>query len=88
MRTPTTRCAQKPRQRLADKQKLEFPIVRDVGLGIARAFGLAFTLPDDLKATYQGFGIDLRPGLDCVAGSTGWLSWAPRGGECGPSKGR
>lgn len=44
---------------MADKQKLTFPIVHDEGLKIARAFGLAFSLPDDLKAVYQGFGIDL-----------------------------
>lgn len=44
---------------MADKQQLSFPIVHDEGLRIARSFGLAFTLPDDLKAVYQGFGIDL-----------------------------
>lgn len=44
---------------MADKQKLTIPIVADTGLGIARSFGLAFTLPDDLKAVYQSFGIDL-----------------------------
>lgn len=44
---------------LADKQKLAYPIVSDAGLDIARSFGLVFTLPDDLKAVYQGFGIDL-----------------------------
>lgn len=44
---------------MADKQGLTLPIVRDTGLSIARSFGLVFTLPDDLKATYQGFGIDL-----------------------------
>lgn len=44
---------------MAEKQKLEMPIVRDTGLAIARTFGLVFTLPDDLKATYQQFGIDL-----------------------------
>ena len=53
---------------LADKQKLDFPIVRDTGLGIARAFGLVFTLPDDLKATYQSFGIDLPK-------NTGHAAW-------------
>lgn len=40
-------------------QGLTFPIVQDTGLAIARAFGLVFTLPDDLKALYQTFGIDL-----------------------------
>ena len=53
---------------LADKQKLAYPIVADHGLAIARAFGLAFTLPDDLKAVYQGFGIDLPK-------NTGHAAW-------------
>ena len=44
---------------MADKHKLAYPIIADRGLAIARAFGLVFTLPDDLKAVYQGFGIDL-----------------------------
>ena len=44
---------------LATKQGLAFPIVHDEGLRIATAFGLAFALPDDLKAVYQSFGIDL-----------------------------
>ena len=44
---------------LATKQGLTFPIVHDEGLKISRAFGLAFTVPDDLKAVYQSFGIDL-----------------------------
>lgn len=44
---------------LAGKQKLTFPIIKDVDLNISRAFGLAFMLPDDLKETYSGFGINL-----------------------------
>lgn len=44
---------------MADKQKLALPIVKDTGLAIARSFGLVFQVPDDLKAVYQGFGIDL-----------------------------
>jgi peroxiredoxin len=44
---------------MADKQKLSFPIVNDAGLATARSFGLVFALPDDLKAIYQSFGIDL-----------------------------
>jgi peroxiredoxin len=47
-----------------DKQKLGFPIVSDRGLAIARSFGLVFTLPDDLRAVYQGFGIDLPKNTD------------------------
>ena len=53
---------------LGDKQKIAYPIVADRGLDIARAFGLAFTLPDDLKAVYQGFGIDLPK-------NTGHAAW-------------
>jgi peroxiredoxin len=37
---------------LAAKHKLTFPILNDHGLTIAKAFGLAFTLPDDLKVVY------------------------------------
>ena len=53
---------------MADKQKLTLPIVADAGLGIAHSFGLVFTLPDDLKAVYQGFGIDLPK-------NTGHAAW-------------
>lgn len=44
---------------MAAKQGLTFPIVADAGLAIARSFHLVFALPDDLKALYQSFGIDL-----------------------------
>ena len=44
---------------MAAKQKLTFPILWDRNCEIAEAFGLAFTLPDDLKAVYLGFGNDL-----------------------------
>ena len=37
---------------MAAKQGLTFPIVEDHGLTIARSFGLAFALPDDLKDVY------------------------------------
>ena len=37
---------------MAAKQGLTFPIVSDHGLNIARSFGLAFALPDDLKDVY------------------------------------
>ena len=53
---------------MADKQKLTIPIVQDVGLDISRSFGLAFMLPDDLKAVYQSFGIDLPK-------NTGHAAW-------------
>ena len=44
---------------MAAKQKLTFPILWDERSTIAEAFGLAFTLPDDLKQVYLGFGNDL-----------------------------
>ena len=44
---------------MAAKQSLTFPIVWDQKCEVADAFGLAFTLPDDLKAVYLGFGNDL-----------------------------
>ena len=37
---------------LAGKHKLVFPILNDHGLRIAKSFGLAFTLPEDLKDLY------------------------------------
>jgi peroxiredoxin len=37
---------------LATKHKLAFLILQDHGLKIAKAFGLAFTLPNDLKDLY------------------------------------
>jgi peroxiredoxin len=37
---------------LAGRHKLAFPILNDHRLTIAKAFGLAFTLPDDLKDLY------------------------------------
>ncbi len=53
---------------MADKQGLTFPIIKDAGLAIARTFGLVFTIPDDLKAIYQSFGIDLPK-------NTGHAAW-------------
>jgi len=44
---------------MAAKQKLTFPIVWDEMSNVAEAFGLAFTLPDDLRQVYLGFGNDL-----------------------------
>lgn len=44
---------------MATRQKLTFPILWDEQSRVAEAFGLAFTLPEDLKAVYLGFGNDL-----------------------------
>jgi peroxiredoxin len=37
---------------LARRHKLTFPILNDHGLMIAKAFGIVFALPDDLKDLY------------------------------------
>jgi peroxiredoxin len=39
--------------------KLGFPILSDAGGAVAAAFGLRWTLPEDLKLLYTGFGVDL-----------------------------
>jgi len=44
---------------MATKQKLTFPILWDEQSKVAEAFGLAFTLPEDLKTVYLSFGNDL-----------------------------
>lgn len=38
-----------------EKNGLRFPVLSDVGNAIARRFGIVFTLPPDLLATYEGF---------------------------------
>jgi peroxiredoxin len=37
-------------------------MLRDLGNRVAEAYGLAFTLPDELQAIYLKFGIDLARG--------------------------
>jgi peroxiredoxin len=44
---------------MAARHKLEFPILWDEKLRVAQSFGLAFSLPEDLKQVYLGFGNDL-----------------------------
>jgi peroxiredoxin len=39
-----------------------FEMLRDLGNRVAEAYGLVFTLPDDLRAIYTKFGIDLAVG--------------------------
>jgi peroxiredoxin len=41
---------------------LPFESLRDFGNRIADAYGLVFTLPDDLREIYLKFGIDLAKG--------------------------
>jgi peroxiredoxin len=37
-------------------------MLRDLGNTVAQAYGLVFTLPDDLREIYLKFGIDLARG--------------------------
>ena len=41
------------------KHGLDFPILSDAGNEFARRFGIVHDLPEDLKAIYLQFGIDL-----------------------------
>src|SRR5439155_26672267 len=41
------------------RAKLEFDVLTDLHLRVAEAFGVAFTLPRDLKQAYAGFGTAL-----------------------------
>lgn len=42
-----------------DEDGIAFPLVLDLGLAVARSFGLTFALPDYLRELYLGMGIDL-----------------------------
>ena len=44
---------------MAAKHNLTFPILWDELSKVAEAFGLLFSLPEDLKMVYLGFGNDL-----------------------------
>ena len=44
---------------MATRHKFTFPILWDEKCRVAAAFGLAFTLPDDLREVYCSFGNDL-----------------------------
>jgi peroxiredoxin len=44
---------------LAERHHIGFDIVTDSGNAYADQLGLRFALPDDLRAVYLGFGVDL-----------------------------
>ena len=44
---------------MVEAQKLSFPILWDEKSKVSSAFGLTFSLPEDLKQVYLGFGNDL-----------------------------
>jgi peroxiredoxin len=53
--------ARTPRE-TEEPKPLAFELLNDFGNHVAEAYGLAFTLPDDLRAIYVKFGIDLAKG--------------------------
>ena len=53
--------ARTPRE-TEEPKPLSFEMLRDFGNRTAEAYGLVFTLPDDLRAIYLKFGIDLAQG--------------------------
>ena len=53
--------ARTPRE-TEEPKALPFEMLRDFGNRVAEAYGLAFTLPDDLREIYLKFGIDLARG--------------------------
>jgi peroxiredoxin len=42
------------------KNELTFDVLSDQGNLVARQFGLVFQLPEDLRAVYASFGLDLK----------------------------
>jgi len=43
----------------AERMKLTFEVLSDAGNRVARQFGIVFTLPEELRPIYAGFGIDI-----------------------------
>ena len=43
----------------AEKLELAFPVLSDVGNQVARDYGLVFSLPEDLRGVYAGWGLDI-----------------------------
>ena len=46
-------------RQIAEKNHLDFDLLRDEGNVVAAKFGLVFQLPPDLRDVYLGFGVDL-----------------------------
>lgn len=53
--------ARTPRE-TEEPKPLSFELLRDPGNHVAEAYGLVFTLPEDLRDIYLKFGIDLARG--------------------------
>jgi peroxiredoxin len=50
------------RRETEEPKPLAFELLRDFGNQVAEAYGLVFTLPDDLREIYLRIGIDLARG--------------------------
>jgi len=53
--------ARTPRE-TEEPRRLSLEMLQDHGNRVAERYGLVFTLPEDLRAIYLGFGIDLAKG--------------------------
>ena len=53
--------ARTPRE-TQEPEAFSFEMLRDFGNRVADSYGLVFTLPDELRAIYTKFGIDLGQG--------------------------
>jgi len=53
--------ARTPRE-TQEPEAFSFEMLRDFGNRVADSYGLVFTLPDELRAIYTKFGIDLGHG--------------------------
>ncbi|NKL02741.1 redoxin domain-containing protein [Rhizobium leguminosarum bv. viciae] len=53
---------------MTEKNNLTFDVLSDTGNVVARKFGLVYKLPDDLKAAYSSFSVDLA----AINGDDSW----------------
>lgn len=60
-------------RKLIEQRKLNFEILHDPENEVGRSFGLRWKFPDDLKAVYLKFGIDLAQ----ANGEDGWTLAIP-----------
>lgn len=43
----------------AEKNDLTFPVLSDIGQGVGKAFGVVYVFTDEVRAVYNGFGLDI-----------------------------
>lgn len=64
----------------AKEDGVPFPVLTDLGNGVARTYRLAFELPEDLVEVYREIGID----LERFNGDESWTLPIPAGFVVGP----